>query len=208
MNRRVWERKHYGPKRSRWESPKTLRGFGSPKAPRLLCLAGFGDDSSMFLPLAETELVRHYCVIVVDLPGFGNEPPFEDRFATLSGLAQAVADIASVQRTEIVVAHSVASVIASIAARGGRSGIRTVISLVICVWRLTNNLINARPSLPSECRCSKRSPGRYRMRVWRFLSMPSGTSRLLRGCWKRYRASTRIWSSRTRIITLLANVCG
>ena len=83
----------------------------------------------MFLPLAETELVRHYCVIVVDLPGFGDEPPFEDRFATPSCLAQAVADIASVQRTEIVVAHSVGSVIASMAAMGPRSGIRTVISL-------------------------------------------------------------------------------
>ena len=36
-----------------------------------LCIAGFGDNDSMFEPLMETDLARHLKLLPIDLPGFG-----------------------------------------------------------------------------------------------------------------------------------------
>jgi pimeloyl-ACP methyl ester carboxylesterase len=113
----------------KWPSPRTIQRFGPRNATPILCLAGFGDDSSMFLPLKETELAQHFRLVLVDLPGFGDEPPFPNTFATISNLAGAVTELAAREKISIVLAHSVASVIACFAARQVGSTIRTILSL-------------------------------------------------------------------------------
>lgn len=61
--------------------PKTVKRHGPPSSPGVLCVAGFGDDSSMFLPLVETELAARYRLVTFDLPGFGAEPALAGRGA-------------------------------------------------------------------------------------------------------------------------------
>ncbi len=109
--------------------PKTLRTRGPRSGPGILCLAGFGDDSSMFEPLLETDLPRDHRVVTVDLPGFGREPVVPGRSATLDGLAEFVLGVAAAERIGILLAHSAASIIAAIVATRSDSPVETVISL-------------------------------------------------------------------------------
>jgi len=109
--------------------PETLRTHGPPGGRGVLCIAGFGDDGSMFAPFLATTITSSYRVITVDLPGFGSEPPTAGRFATLSNLAAFVAAVAAAQEVEAVLAHSAASIVAGLAATDPRSGIRTILSL-------------------------------------------------------------------------------
>jgi len=94
-----------------------------------LCLAGFGDDSTMFEPLLATALCSSYRLVTVDLPGFGDEPPAPGRAGTLSDLAEFVTTVAAGLGAETVLAHSAASIVAALAATAPGSGIRTIISL-------------------------------------------------------------------------------
>jgi pimeloyl-ACP methyl ester carboxylesterase len=109
--------------------PRSLRSYGSPTDPGVLCLAGFGDDSTMFEPLVGTPLSSTYRLVLVDLPGFGSEPPFVGTFATISRLSHFVNRVAESEGTEIVIAHSIASVIASAAAGSANSIITTIVSM-------------------------------------------------------------------------------
>jgi len=94
---------------------RTVRSTGPGSAPGILCLAGFGDDRSMFEPLNGTELARRWRLVTLDLPGFGDEPPFSDRPGTLSNLGEVVRQVAESAGARIVLAHSVASIIATVA---------------------------------------------------------------------------------------------
>lgn len=109
--------------------PRTVRATGPDSAPGILCLAGFGDDSSMFEPLKGTELVRRYRLVTVDLPGFGDEPPFFDRPGTLSNLGEVVRQVAETEGARTILAHSVASIVAAVAAGGDRDDGWTILSL-------------------------------------------------------------------------------
>lgn len=109
--------------------PETLQHRGAESAPRILCVAGFGDDSTMFEPLVGSELAANYELVTFDLPGFGSEPPLLGRFATLSNLGRVVRDVAVAEEASIVLAHSVASIIVSMAARLPGSCIRRIVSL-------------------------------------------------------------------------------
>jgi len=95
--------------------------------PAMLLIAGFGDNGSMFANLSQTSLADTHRLLPLDLPGFG--APALDTDTTLDALAMFVA--AEAQRTgaEIVVAHSVASIIASIAARKPGCPLNTIVSL-------------------------------------------------------------------------------
>ncbi len=97
------------------------------KPTTMICLAGFGDDGSMYHPLLTTELASQVNIILFDLPGFGKPPATGE--TTLERLADAVD--AEVRKTgaEVVLAHSVASIIASLAAGKNGSPIRTIMSL-------------------------------------------------------------------------------
>jgi len=90
-------------------------------------LAGFGDDSSMFAGLSETPLANTYNLIAINLPGFGT--PALQATATLASLGKFVAAKAREYAATIVVAHSVASIIASLAANEPDSPITTILSL-------------------------------------------------------------------------------
>ncbi len=109
--------------------PRTLCAHGHPDGRGILCLAGFGDDSTMFEPMLATDLASAHRWYTVDLPGFGDEPPFADRFATLSHLAGFLSSIVVAEGIDTVLAHSASSVIAGIAASDSGSGIRTILSL-------------------------------------------------------------------------------
>lgn len=79
----------------------------------IVMIAGFGDNSSMFDGLAATKLAREYTLIPFNLPGFG-APPLEGD-TTIDALAEVLAAEARRTGAKIVLAHSVASIIASIA---------------------------------------------------------------------------------------------
>lgn len=69
------------------------REAGSPEAPTLLLLHGFGASSYMFRDLMP-QLARHYHVIAPDLPGFGQtsvkpEVSFEYTFDRLAAVIDA-----------------------------------------------------------------------------------------------------------------------
>ena len=95
---------------------------------KMICIAGFGDDASMFDALIDGALSSVVDVVPFNLPGFG-APPVDDGRATLETLAQCVAEKAQATGATIVLAHSVASIIASLAARRQGSPIATILSL-------------------------------------------------------------------------------
>ncbi len=79
----------------------------------LIMIAGFGDNASMFDRLLTTPLAHKYALIPYNLPGFG-APSLEGE-TTIEALAEALAKEARRSGAKIVLAHSVASIIASIA---------------------------------------------------------------------------------------------
>ena len=95
--------------------------------PKLLMIAGFGDNASMFAPLAATELATHFDLKPFNLPGFG-APPL-DAETGLESLAECVVEAARTCEAEIILAHSVASIIASFAVQADDSPLNTVLSL-------------------------------------------------------------------------------
>lgn len=88
-------------------------GVGAAPRRGILMIAGFGDNSSMFSGLAETALAAEFDLFPFDMPGFGAPPLAGD--TTIDALAQAVAEEALRTGAEIILAHSVASIIASVA---------------------------------------------------------------------------------------------
>ena len=95
--------------------------------PAILLIAGFGDNASMFDGLADTHMASSHRLRPVSLPGFGAPPLFGE--TTLDTLAQFVADKAKDFGAEVIVAHSVASIIASLAAQKPGCPLTTIISL-------------------------------------------------------------------------------
>ena len=99
----------------------------SAARPAMLLIAGFGDDASMFAGLSETALAGEYDLLAIDLPGFGAPPLHKE--TTLKSLGEFVSAKAEEIGAEIIVAHSVASIIASLAAMEPGSPISTILSL-------------------------------------------------------------------------------
>ncbi len=81
----------------------------------------------MFEGLSKTHLPETYRLLPIDLPGFG--APALKCQTTLETLADFVAEQAMESGAEIIVAHSVASIIASLAARRSDCPLKTIISL-------------------------------------------------------------------------------
>ena len=95
--------------------------------PTMIFIAGFGDDKSMFDGLFETPLAEAYDLLPMNLPGFGAPPLGHE--TTLKSLGEFVAAKARETGVEILLAHSVASIIASLAALEPESPITTILSL-------------------------------------------------------------------------------
>ena len=93
----------------------------------ILLLAGFGDDASMYAGLLETPAAARYRLRPIDLPGFG--APALAGVTSLASLADFVAEQARAAEARIVVAHSLASVVASLAASRPGSPITRIVSL-------------------------------------------------------------------------------
>ncbi len=87
--------------------------------PVVVCIAGFGDTGAMFAPLLGTSAARHVRFHPLDLPGFG--APALER-TSLAGLAGFLRERCAALGARTLVAHSVASIIASLAARAAREG--------------------------------------------------------------------------------------
>ena len=94
--------------------------------PVVVCIAGFGDNVGMFAPLLDTAKNERLHIDAFDLPGFG--APALDR-TTLETLADALGARCRQLGARTVVAHSVASIIASLAAQRDGSPIRAIVSL-------------------------------------------------------------------------------
>lgn len=93
-----------------------------------LLLAGFGDGAEMFSGLLDTELAHRCRLLPIDLPGFAGTSPLAGE-TTLASLAGHVDDVAQQENATILVAHSVASIIASLAVGRDGSPVRTIVSL-------------------------------------------------------------------------------
>ena len=95
--------------------------------PSIIFIAGFGGHSSMYKKLENTVLGARYDLILLNLPGFG-APTLTEK-TTLNSMADCVAKKAREIGAQIVVAHSVASIIASLAARMPDCPLSTILSL-------------------------------------------------------------------------------
>jgi len=95
--------------------------------PWMMLIAGFGDNAGMYERLADTELGRSFRLDPFNMPGFG-APRLEGE-TTLNSLADAVADRAASVNAGVIVAHSVASIIASLAAGKKTCPLRRIVSL-------------------------------------------------------------------------------
>jgi pimeloyl-ACP methyl ester carboxylesterase len=95
---------------------------------KMICIAGFGDDSSMFADLAGSSLSSFIEVVPFDLPGFG-APALNEDPTTLGSMARVVDAKARDSGARVVLAHSVASIIASLAALREGSPIEVILSL-------------------------------------------------------------------------------
>jgi pimeloyl-ACP methyl ester carboxylesterase len=100
--------------------------FMTPK-PSMLMIAGFGDNASMFAPFLNTVLAEHVELKPLNLSGFG-APPLNGETG-LESLAECVAEQARANGAEIILAHSVASIIASFAVQADDCPLNTVLSL-------------------------------------------------------------------------------
>ena len=108
-------------------SAATKNGSATSQRAKILFIAGFGDNASMFSGLYQTALAEIYDMRPIDLPGFGR-PALESE-TTLKSLAEFVAERAKEIGAEIIVAHSVASIIASLATKEPNCPITTILSL-------------------------------------------------------------------------------
>lgn len=93
----------------------------------MILIAGFGDNRGLFEPLLQTRLARSFSLTAIDLPGFGAPPLGET--TTLERLAAFVDAQARELGARMVLAHSAASIIASLAAQNAGSPIDTIVSL-------------------------------------------------------------------------------
>lgn len=108
-----------------------VRRFGRDGAPLVLCVHGFADDGTVFLPLAGTGAPLAFAAM--DLPGFGASPPVGD--AGVDALGEVVAAVAGqLGERVILLAHSMGGPVAVAAAR--RAGER-VAGLVALEGNLT-----------------------------------------------------------------------
>jgi len=94
----------------------------------IICIAGFGDDASMYDPLITSSDSASIRFHAVSLPGFG-APSLSQPPTSLSKLADWLVETAREARSDTVLAHSVASIIASLAATRPGSPITRILSL-------------------------------------------------------------------------------
>ncbi|MDD7908327.1 alpha/beta hydrolase [Pseudovibrio exalbescens] len=106
---------------------QTTRSLSDDPRPGILMIAGFGDNSSMYDALHGTELAKAYCLVPFDMPGFG-APALRGR-TSLHALSECVLIEARRNRAHIIMAHSVASVVAAKAAAASNGDISCILSL-------------------------------------------------------------------------------
>jgi pimeloyl-ACP methyl ester carboxylesterase len=95
--------------------------------PAILLVPGFGDDAGVYAPLMATRLARTHRLVPVVLPGFGASPLRGP--TTLRRLARFVDGRARKLEARLIIAHSAASIIASLAAQRAGSPLDTILSL-------------------------------------------------------------------------------
>lgn len=105
-----------------------IRAFGAASLPAAVCIPAFGDDSGVYEPLVRTPLIERFRLVLTELPGFGGAEPLPGP-TTLEALAAYVADLARRESAAVLIAHSLASVTASLAARRAPDVIKAIVSL-------------------------------------------------------------------------------
>lgn len=94
----------------------------------IISIAGFGDNASMFDPLVAVSDAYGLQVQPINLPGFG-APALAHKSTSLNALADVVVDAALEHDADTILAHSVASIVATLAAERPHSPIKTILSL-------------------------------------------------------------------------------
>ncbi len=93
----------------------------------MICIAGFGDNASMFDTLPATKLSEEFRILPLNLPGFGAGPALAK--TSLQALAEFVLAQAKRSDCRAVMAHSVASIIATLAAERSDGFVDEIVSL-------------------------------------------------------------------------------
>lgn len=104
------------------------RRAGSASGDPIVFVACFGDNGSMFEPLASTALGRRYSLVLPDLPGFGEATPVAGELS-LEVCAELIDQVIRQDEARIVIGHSLGSIVASLAASQPASPIETIISI-------------------------------------------------------------------------------
>ncbi len=105
-----------------------VQRFGDPNGEPIVLVAGFADHGGMFELLGSTALGRRFALHAIDLPGMGGSTPL-DQPLTLDRAAALVADVVRQTSARTIIAHSVGSIVASLAAGTPDSSIDTVVSI-------------------------------------------------------------------------------
>lgn len=89
-----------------------IREAGADTPETLICLAGYADNGTMFLPLFQSTLARKYRLMTIDLPGTGGSPA-NSEVRTIKQYAKHIASIIKKQRIFYpgIIGHSIASAI-------------------------------------------------------------------------------------------------
>jgi pimeloyl-ACP methyl ester carboxylesterase len=91
-----------------------LRRFGRAEGRKLICLHGFADDGTAFVPLDGTAATQAFELVACDLPGFGASRPLDGEvsIAALARFVQRLGAALSPDRPIGLIAHSVGAPIA------------------------------------------------------------------------------------------------
>ena len=137
----------------------TKVGIAVAGRPTMLMVAGFGDDSSMFAALRNTEMATSCRLVPINLPGFG--APALSKRTTLCALASCLDARVRAEGARVVVAHSVASIIASLSALRHGSPIETIVSATLALRTRTSRELLLR--MTTRCRSGPLSSNAYRV---------------------------------------------
>lgn len=88
-----------------------IRMAGNESGPLLICIAGYADNGTMYLPLFSSTLLNDFKLAAIDLPGTGSSPTLKTGHNSLEDYANCLSQIIECLNTSQIglIGHSIAS---------------------------------------------------------------------------------------------------